>query len=188
MQTSINFIVLCVFFSSVFCANGYYWRDWNGTVPSDAYVVVNDSRGPVYFAQAYVYNIGLFVGNIEKNQHSITVNPSTDIRLVKSSNVLKIFCSSSEDSLMWIQSHSGLISKLTKFVQPVLGGITNNNGTVYVGRYLLNGRMYVGSIHSDYFLYYTRSSIQGGLVSHYEILIQESEMNSNCDEKDVPPV
>nr|XP_023020202.1 uncharacterized protein LOC111508817 [Leptinotarsa decemlineata] len=177
MQTSVNFVVFCALFSSVTCGSGYYWRDWNGTIPSDAYVVANDSKGPVYFAQAYLYNTGLFVGNIKKQQFSIPLNPTTSNGPVKYSSVLKIFCAS-PDTLMWFPSNTTVTPKLERFVQPVLGGITNSNKTVYVGRFTTDGLTYVGSIHTDYYLYYTKQTGDGGYVNKYEILIHE--LGSNC--------
>ncbi|KAG5882984.1 hypothetical protein JTB14_004324 [Gonioctena quinquepunctata] len=179
MQGIIKLVLFSVFTVLVTSENTYYWRDWDGSVPSDAYVAATDGRGPLYIAQAYVYNTGLYIGYVQKNEKSIAVNPTTGSGPVKNSKMLKVFCSTS-DKLYWLPSNTTATPQLIKFVQPVLGGITSSNGTVYVGRYVAGSYSYIGSIHTDNYVYYRKSDGTGGYSSIYELLIHQMEPKSNC--------
>ncbi|KAJ8956207.1 hypothetical protein NQ314_006762 [Rhamnusium bicolor] len=149
----------------------YYWRDWNGTAPTDAFIAGNDTRGAVYIAQAFLKNQGLYVGQILGGERSITINPTLSTGPLQASSVLKVLCTN-KDTLRWIPSNTTVTQKLIKYTRPVIGGVAYNNNTIYVAKYILNNYLFIGSVHTDFYAYYTNNLGNGAYSnSLYQLLI-----------------
>lgn len=52
---------------------GYYWKDYDGTIPEDAVSAGEDLNGIFYIGQAYIHNYGLMLGTIISGKKEIIV-------------------------------------------------------------------------------------------------------------------
>ncbi|KAJ8974838.1 hypothetical protein NQ317_006681 [Molorchus minor] len=153
-------------------AQDHYWRDWNGTLPWDAFVAGNDSRGNIYVAQAYLLKTGLYSGYIIGANRSIQINPTLSNGPLRSSDVIKILCvKPGDNTFYWLTANTTLTPTLVKYTPVVKGGVAFNNNTVYVARYVVNDKVYVGSVHTDYYAYYVDDANTPKYTNTYQLLI-----------------
>nr|XP_023011639.1 uncharacterized protein LOC111501939 [Leptinotarsa decemlineata] len=169
-MTFITFLVLCACVLVADSFSDHYWIDWNGTLPSNAFVAGKDIRGKLYVVQAYVENYGTFVGYISENQTTSIINPCLGLGPVQKVSDTKILCTTT-DSLAWIPSNHTCTPTILRYTFPVLGGLTDEGEKVYVGRYSVGEHTYIGNVHTNYNIYFTNYKSGGALRSTYDILI-----------------
>ncbi|KAJ8962373.1 hypothetical protein NQ318_018357 [Aromia moschata] len=158
--------------------NSYYWRDWNGEIPSDALKAGRDSRGESYIAQVYTAGYGEFIGQIFEDQDEVYVNvANTATAVVTKSHIgLKILCSEQND-MEWIVSNITRTPEILDIQANHLirGGVDTKNLPVYIGRYVDGQNVFVGSVHNPYNMYYVNVVGVGTYVQTYELLMLERQ-------------
>lgn len=74
---------------------GYYWRDFNGTVPRDAIKVAQKtSFEPVYIGQGYFEGVGLLPGMLKNGMMEMSVAAQGRVYTTAKNIKVIFFCSS----------------------------------------------------------------------------------------------
>ncbi|KAF2895658.1 hypothetical protein ILUMI_10517 [Ignelater luminosus] len=120
----------------------YCWRDYDGTIPTDAMAHGLDSQGkPVYVGQA-LYQDKLIPGQIYTNDRNVYFEwNGEEISTYKN---VKILCSKHADKFEWVQTTKNKIVLLVNKI--LIKGGYESQYTTYIGRKEVNGVTYLGKI------------------------------------------
>ncbi|KAK4873274.1 hypothetical protein RN001_015303 [Aquatica leii] len=123
---------------------GFYWRDFDGTVPDDALPGGTDLNGkPIYIGQVYAYY--LIPAKIYKNDKRAYYEYGGE-ELNVTENI-KILCTQHPDDFYWIPTDNDRIKSIAN-VTLVLGGYEPGCST-YIGRTRKYGEVLVGKALAD---------------------------------------
>ncbi|KAJ3645478.1 hypothetical protein Zmor_023128 [Zophobas morio] len=126
----------------------YYWRDYNGVVPFDAFPGGTDINGnDTYIGQVYVHGHGLFIGQIIPGTTQVDV---ACYGVKKRDYIVKILCTQHKDNFSWLSTtwtsfHVDTINK-----HAVVGGYDHvgNKGALNIGRVMHQGILKIGQVAS----------------------------------------
>lgn len=123
----------------------YYWRNYNGGIPSDAVQAGLDKSGkPIYIGQGFFLNTGLIPGTLHAGSTNFKV---TAVGIVFSTNkYVKILCSKHPNNFRWITVNYSDIALLTN-VHLVEGGVETDS-IVHIGRVYHGGDLEIGKIYN----------------------------------------
>ncbi|KAJ3643279.1 hypothetical protein Zmor_026001 [Zophobas morio] len=128
---------------------GYYWRDYTGKIPEDAFPGGHDSKGnPTYIGQAYLTGAGIIPTNVYRGQSAMYLPAGWEANY--SDFAMKILCTSNPKSLSWINVTPSDLHSVTAGKELVIGGYHPHNGgktLLNVGRVRHEGELIVGKIH-----------------------------------------
>ncbi|KAB0792202.1 hypothetical protein PPYR_14161 [Photinus pyralis] len=124
---------------------GYYWRDYNGVVPPDAFIATRDDyNNPIYIGQV-LHSDKLIPAKILHNDKAAYYEFG-DKEHEKKENV-KIFCTTEPEQFEWIPTSSQELNTITgKFL--VKGGY-EPNAVTYIGRVKSAGEPLIGKVMAD---------------------------------------
>ncbi|KAB0801123.1 hypothetical protein PPYR_05477 [Photinus pyralis] len=138
-------VLLCV---STFVAQGaspgYYWRDFDGSIPPDAYAGgIDINSRPIYIAQ--VYDRFLIPAKLYYNDNTAYYEYGGKEYGVKQN--IKILCTEHPELFEWISTSNEAINSITgKYL--VKGGY-EPGCTTYIGRIRKDGEVLVGKALAD---------------------------------------
>ncbi|XP_018562465.1 uncharacterized protein LOC108904404 [Anoplophora glabripennis] len=121
----------------------YYWREYTGSIPRDA---VEGGRGP--------NNCLTYIGQVSVREHGIipvTIYPGNTSVVAAVYGVhhvnlyIKILCSSTRESLRWIQADSANFHVQTANLHLVRGGVEGDLLS-YIGRIRFQGETIVAKV------------------------------------------
>ncbi|XP_063922988.1 uncharacterized protein LOC135137293 [Zophobas morio] len=161
---------------------GYYWRDYTGEIPEDAFPAGLDANTkPTYIGQAYLAGVGLIVTNVYPGQTTMNlpyyqVHPS-DVGM-------KILCSSNPNSLFWENVTNRELPSTTAGKEVIIGGYQTNvyRMILNIGRVLFQGELIVGKVTGNHptenkagqgILYFVAGG-QENSVNSYQVLLYDS--------------
>ncbi|KAF5294694.1 hypothetical protein FQR65_LT10711 [Abscondita terminalis] len=122
----------------------YYWRDYFGTVPYDAFPGGLDEEDQItYIGQVYLKEYELLPGTLYRGC-PIILTSAYDITEIKSNKFIKILCSNLPYKLKWKATRQGEVNTLTG-CHLVIGG-AEVGVTVYIGRTRFNGQTIIGKV------------------------------------------
>ncbi|RZC31892.1 hypothetical protein BDFB_013372, partial [Asbolus verrucosus] len=127
----------------------YYWRDFDGSIPSDAVLGTNDQEVNTYVGNAGIYGGGLLIGQLFPNDSYITVTGKPE-PVQTTDKFVKILCSQHPELLQWFPVNSDTFDTIPFHL--VQGGWEVNppidiyDGIIHVGRVLHNNRMVIGKV------------------------------------------
>jgi len=142
-------LILLILVFSIAVSRGveidYYWKDYNGIIPSDAFQAGVDGNGkPIYVGQGFFLNTGLLPGTLHPGSTNIKI---TAVKRVFSTNKnVKILCTSNSHRLQWRNVNYNDIPLLTN-ARLVVGG-QETNTDVHIGRALHEGSTEIGKIYN----------------------------------------
>ncbi|KAK5641041.1 hypothetical protein RI129_009588 [Pyrocoelia pectoralis] len=172
------FIFLYPFESSGFIYEDYYWKDYEGKIPDEAFVGGKDANGkPIYIGQAYYYS-KLLPAKIYENDNNAYLAWGSEIKV---SEHIKILCTPHPEQLQWVLTRKDKIHMLVnhKFVK----GGTEPYYDLYIGRAFYKLQTLVGSIKvagrpSLNLGLHITSDGQQKIVDDFEILTYTPKQNS----------
>ncbi|KAJ8970140.1 hypothetical protein NQ314_001369 [Rhamnusium bicolor] len=172
-----KYILFFSLFVAINSCGDFYWRDYDGSIPSDAIPAENNSKGLSYIGQAYIHNYGLFLGKIIPGNLEISV-PCYGVK--KINVIIKILCAADKSKYYWISTNRARYRDDTFDKCPVLGGydqkakINRKLGTLHVGRTRIEGNVIIGNIAAydpiHPFFYYPLNDTEIR-ASEYDVLI-----------------
>ncbi|KAB0792200.1 hypothetical protein PPYR_14159 [Photinus pyralis] len=126
-------------------ATGYYWRDYDGFIPPDAFVAARDDYGnPIYIGQV-LHSDKLIPAKILHNDRAAYYE--LDNKEYEKKENVKIFCTKDPAQFEWIPTSSQELNTITgKFL--VKGGYQPNSST-YIGRTTSVGETVLGKVIAD---------------------------------------
>ncbi|CAG9764444.1 unnamed protein product [Ceutorhynchus assimilis] len=146
MIRSITLVVFLLAYKSFCYQTDYYWKDYTGIIPDDAFIAGHDYNGEnIYVGLVYLGAEGIIPATItpgEKNTYAAAGSDS-----VKSQNYIQILCNQHPGSLKWIPVNKTDFHFITMHKQLVRGGIQNSNW-LHIGRINHQGSLIVGKIMS----------------------------------------
>ena len=166
--TTVLLYCICHFVNSA-DVSGYYWRDFDGSIPVDAFPGGLDSHNkPIYIGKALGDNIIVpakipFSGDTAYYEYGNEEHP------VK--NNVMILCTQHPEQFVWIPTNNEELKKLKK-VYIVNGGFEVGTST-YIGRVRHGGEVVVGKALGDTSLNEGCHITQNGKVrrfSSFEVL------------------
>ncbi|RZC34530.1 DUF3421 domain containing protein [Asbolus verrucosus] len=163
----------------------YYWRDYTGTIPKDAFPAGKDANGKdTYVGQVYIYGYGLFVGQIFPGKAE--VEASCNYYVYKLKDAVKILCTQHKRNFFWLPTTSTSFHLDTIGKHVVVGGYHGKNqGTYGVGRLMYNGILQIGGVVTykvDHAHFYFVHKEKVEKVNSYEVLIyNRTSRNTNFD-------
>ncbi|RZC33313.1 hypothetical protein BDFB_011922, partial [Asbolus verrucosus] len=150
----------------------YYWRDYNGVIPEDAFPGGQDAHGDdVYIGQIYVNYVGLCVGPI--------VPGKTEVEFYcwgynNATAGIKILCTSHREYLQWLSTSSSSFHLDTINKHTVIGGYDQNAEIPHnynIGRF----NRVIGVVDAvtpeTVYLYILEEGDQYRRIDNYEVLI-----------------
>ncbi|KAJ3647970.1 hypothetical protein Zmor_019811 [Zophobas morio] len=170
-------LVTLLFFGSCFCADeDYYWREYFGAVPADAFVAGKTLDGKnVYIGQAYLKDAGIIVAQISPGEKEVSV-PYNGIHKVN--KYIKILCGP-QVKFYWMKANATDLHVQVTDKHAVLGGHEDKNGYMNIGRISLSGDVKIGKVNSFWvenaYFYYNENGKEKKLRS-YEILMYNGEI------------
>ncbi|KAF2883236.1 hypothetical protein ILUMI_22941 [Ignelater luminosus] len=158
----------------------YYWREYNGIIPSDAIPGGFDSAGnPTYIGQIPYRGPRLLPATINKDCN--TAYSTVYGREVTADTHVKILCSKNQDRYSWIPTRYEDLHLLTT-CQLVVGGMEKEN-TLYIGRIYHDRKTRIGKVYDSH------TSREGLLVPYkgkeiefmsFEVLAYNCTLNPLC--------
>ncbi|KAJ3642676.1 hypothetical protein Zmor_025437 [Zophobas morio] len=154
---------------------GYYWRDYTGEIPEDAFPGGHDLNSkPTYIGQAFLEGEGVIPTTLYPGQAGL--NLPCNWKVNYSDISMKILCTSNRNSLSWENTTSQELLSTITGRRAVIGG-HQRRGKLYVGRVMHQGELLVGKIHSNEpllgIMYYVGSNKEIDIKS-YQVLVQNS--------------
>ncbi|KAB0805040.1 hypothetical protein PPYR_02010 [Photinus pyralis] len=132
--------------TSAYYELGYYWRDYFGVVPYDAFPGGQGESGhQTYIGQVYSTNYELLPGTIYNGCHQLRTS-ARDKELIFEKN-MKILATDHSAKLKWIPTKRDSHHLLTD-CHLVVGG-AEGGATVNIGRINFNGQTIVGTTFPD---------------------------------------
>ncbi|RZB38911.1 DUF3421 domain containing protein [Asbolus verrucosus] len=127
----------------------YYWRDYNGMIPDDAFPGGKDKDGnDIYIGQIYVHCYGLCIGPIFPGRREVEFYCWGTNRVT---NVIKILCTQRPDDLKWLTTNYSTFHLHTINKNLVIGGYDGKAEQVhnyYIGRIGYDGMVQIGTADS----------------------------------------
>ncbi|KAJ3642679.1 hypothetical protein Zmor_025440 [Zophobas morio] len=158
---------------------GYYWRDYTGEIPADAFPGGHDlSNKPIYIGQAYLSGVGLIPTNLYPGQAGL--NLPCDWKVTYSDVGMKILCTPNPNSLSWENATSSDLHVTAAGKQLVIGGYQSRGARMLlnVGRVPHQGELLVGKVvgsePGQAVMYYVGSNKENAINS-YQVLVQKSD-------------
>lgn len=182
--------MLLLLLSLVACASAtiiedYCWRDYDGTIPSDAFPAGLDRNGfPMYIGQT-LYENKIIPGKILQNDTNIYVEWYG--KEVTQSLNTKILCTEQQKKLEWVITDRQNLLQLPSDMQLIKGGFEPGYVT-YLGRVLSDGETLVGKIVCNESLCYGLFTTKDGRTTeHYSfrVLTYNSKVK-NVNKCDLP--
>ncbi|XP_063922957.1 uncharacterized protein LOC135137267 [Zophobas morio] len=154
---------------------GYYWRDYTGEIPEDAFPGGLDSNSKhTYIGQAFLAGEGVIPTTLYPGQTGLNLPCNWKVNYSEIS--MKILCTSSRSSLSWENTTNKELPLTTAGKRAVIGG-HQHRGKLNVGRVLHQGELIVGKVHSIqpgqgemYFV----SGDKEISVNSYQVLVESS--------------
>ncbi|KAB0792993.1 hypothetical protein PPYR_12613 [Photinus pyralis] len=148
---------------------GYYWRDFNGTVPSDAYAGGSDATGkPIYIGQ--VFDKYLIPAKIYANDNKAYYEHGKSE--YKATEHVKILCTQHPEQFEWIKTDNDALPLLTN--KNLLIGGYEPGSTTYIGRVRYNGEVSIGKALVHFFFIHSglhiTSNGSGKRFTEFEVL------------------
>jgi len=142
-------LVLLILVFSIAVSRGveidYYWKDYNGIIPSDAFQAGVDVNGkPIYVGQGFFLNTGLLPGTLHPGSTNIRITAA--FKVFSTNKNVKILCTSNSHRLRWKHVNYKDLPLLTN-VRLVVGG-QETNTDVHIGRALHEGSTEIGKIYN----------------------------------------
>ncbi|KAB0790949.1 hypothetical protein PPYR_02749 [Photinus pyralis] len=126
--------------------SGYYWREYDGTIPTDAVPGGSDKDGNLtYVGQIYMKDYGLLPATITRGS-TVAVSSSQGIT-VQTEKDVKILCSMEQYMFKWIVTKTGEEHLFTVDCPLVKGG-SETNQTIHIGRVMYEGATIIGRVFS----------------------------------------
>ena len=124
-------------------ADGYYWRIFNGQIPSDALIAGKDKDGlPIYIGQV-LYNDKLLPAKIYTNDRLAYFAWNSEQSTDKN---VKILCTPYPERFSWAQTKKNEIHMLIN--QYIISGGHESNYVLYIGRAFYNYETTVGRVRT----------------------------------------
>ncbi|KAK5641553.1 hypothetical protein RI129_010100 [Pyrocoelia pectoralis] len=148
---------------------GYYWRDFNGTVPSDAYPGGTDVTGkPIFIGQ--VFDKYLIPAKIYSNDKQAYYEHGGSE--YKATQHVKILCTQHPEQFEWIRTNNDELKLLTD-KNLIIGGYEPGS-TTYIGRVRYKGEVSIGKAIVHFFFIHSGLHIthDGSGIRHtkFEVL------------------
>ncbi|KAF5273008.1 hypothetical protein FQR65_LT17249 [Abscondita terminalis] len=125
---------------------GYYWRDYFGTVPDDAFPGgIDEEAQATFIGQVYIKEYELLPGTLYRGCPKIRTS-AYQSELTPDKNI-KILCTNSGHKLKWKPAKQGELYKLTN-CHLVIGG-SEAGLVVYIGRTVYNCQTIIGKVFQD---------------------------------------
>ncbi|KAB0792406.1 hypothetical protein PPYR_14365 [Photinus pyralis] len=142
----LTFTVLNIFLAHASSATGYFWRDFDGFVPPDAFVAARDEyNNPIYIGQA-LHKDYLVPAKILHNDRAAYYEYGGWAYETKDN--LKIFCTKEPEQFEWIYTSVKNLNTITgQFL--VIGGYESAKSTIYIGRTKSAGLVLIGKVVAD---------------------------------------
>ncbi|KAB0792201.1 hypothetical protein PPYR_14160 [Photinus pyralis] len=139
-----SFVVFNIFLAQG-NALGFYWREFDGTIPEDAFPAgVDMFNRPIYIGQA-LYNNMLIPATIYEDDKTAYFEHGG--REQHGTENVKIFCTDAPDQFEWIRTNTKDIKTIpSKFL--FRAGYEPNIST-YIGRIRAYGEVLVGKVNAE---------------------------------------
>ncbi|KAB0792405.1 hypothetical protein PPYR_14364 [Photinus pyralis] len=143
------FLIALVVVSNIFLAQGntlgFYWRDFDGTIPEDAFVAgTTRFNKPIYIGQA-LYSGMLIPGTIYQNDKTVYFEYGGWER--QETENVKIFCTDAPDQFEWMRTDTNHITAVSKKLI-FKAGFESSSTSIYIGRTRAYGEVLVGKVVS----------------------------------------
>ncbi|RZC36345.1 DUF3421 domain containing protein, partial [Asbolus verrucosus] len=141
----------------------YYWRDYNGVIPSDALPAGKDFNGDdTYIGQVYTHQYGLFVVQIFPGQKVLDY---ICMGLKKADSDIKILCTQHKESFSWWLTTAKTFYADTANKHAVVGGrthVNNQSAVLNIGRVMREGILKIGPLPNRklVYMYYPHNGVQ----------------------------
>ncbi|KAK4873834.1 hypothetical protein RN001_013194 [Aquatica leii] len=148
--------------------NVYYWRDFRGTIPFDAFSAGVDTDGEIIYIVQVLHKELLIPGMLDKDKKRAVFEYGT--KQLHSSENFKILCTNHPELLKWQKTDS---CRFPKNDRNIIGGYEPNY-SVFIGRGNNNDQLLVGKVvldSSDLPLLHTTQNGQSLRLKFYEILV-----------------
>ncbi|KAF5292707.1 hypothetical protein FQR65_LT11175 [Abscondita terminalis] len=122
--------------------SGYYWRDYEGIIPCDAYPSGLDSSGRNIYVGQVLHGNKLIPGKIYEGDPNIYFQYRQ--AALQSATNIKILCTKSPHALEWYATTANDIPMITN--QLIVRGGFEPNTYTYVGRVYTGGETAVGKV------------------------------------------
>ncbi|XP_050305819.1 uncharacterized protein LOC126742966 [Anthonomus grandis grandis] len=163
----------------------YYWRDYTGKIPSDAFVAGQDvNQEKVYIGLVYLKSAGIVPTTILQGQKVTDILSVGNLNIPeKTQNYVQILCTDTPQMLEWITANKTHFHFLTMNKHVVRGGVQTDHwlsiGRVYYQNEIIIGKILSGrATINDAFMQYVHSNDITTAYS-YEVLVnKESDRDS----------
>lgn len=155
---------------------GYYWRDYNGQIPKDAFLAdIGVGDGPLYIAQVLHSNL-LIPGVIDQSLTTDAIYEYGNEERRTSTNV-KIFCTEHSNGLEWAQTNTDDFFIDNDYI---VGGYESGN-KVFIGKSWQDGNPVIGKVivhDSDPVFLHTTYSGEAIRLRNFQVLRVERSFDS----------
>ncbi|XP_030765139.1 uncharacterized protein LOC115889314 [Sitophilus oryzae] len=165
------------------CNIDYFWRNYNGEIPADAYSPGIDEKGVItYIGQAFIEERpGVYPTAIRPGKPIITsIDGPREV-----SNFVQILCTKHAGCFKWLQTDATNLHKVTKNHHPIIAGI-EEGGHLYIGKLTKDGEMIIGKILAGHtfnaMMWFPHKNCEH-CASSFEVLIFDSDNFENVDLK-----
>ncbi|KAJ3642681.1 hypothetical protein Zmor_025442 [Zophobas morio] len=128
----------------------YYWRDYTGEIPEDAFRSGHDSNHrPTYIGQAFLSDMGIIPTTLYPGQESLKLPCNWKVNY--SDIGIKILCTSNCNSLSWENTTANELHLTSAGKQAVIGGYQKGQKRLLlnIGRVHHHGELLVGKVHGN---------------------------------------
>ncbi|KAB0791004.1 hypothetical protein PPYR_02804 [Photinus pyralis] len=150
---------------------GYYWREYDGKIPADAFPGGSDKDELLtYIGQIYLKDYGLLPATITPG--STFAVSSSQGKTIQTDKDVKILCSVDQHMFRWVVSKIGN-EHLFKADCPLVNGGSEANQIIHIGRVMHEGATIIGRVFSYWEIYKGLWIPHNGQQKHfdsYEIL------------------
>ncbi|KAF7280917.1 hypothetical protein GWI33_005383 [Rhynchophorus ferrugineus] len=171
--------LLCATFA--FGINDYYWRDYTGVIPWDAYSPGKAGNGePIYIGQGFlkkhpgVYPIVIQQGKPLRVPILGSHTPDTFVQ---------ILCSPYPQSFKWMQMNATHLHLISADIHLVRGGVEDGNW-LNIGRITYQGEMKIGKVlggHLGNAEFWFLHGTEEKMVKSYEVLYFDGTRENDID-------
>ncbi|KAK5638649.1 hypothetical protein RI129_012944 [Pyrocoelia pectoralis] len=144
MQVMSVYVSMAIFVFRYKISN-YYWREYNGKIPNDAYAAGADLLGRATYIGLVLSRHGLLTGTIVPNYNYIVTTQATLVIPNDIKNT-KILCSAEPGQLKWTKVGEDLLSDSCPFVY----GGGEQDHVLHIGRINHEGETIVGIVYTDW--------------------------------------
>ncbi|RZC34221.1 CKS, FR47, and/or Acetyltransf 1 domain containing protein [Asbolus verrucosus] len=168
---------------------GYYWRDYTGSIPADAVVGGKDINSrDIYIGQAYDRSMGLIAVQINPGEKEVAIPLNGVVRKVH--NHVKILCGPL-NNFYWLAANATALNSIVGSKQPVIGGHVDGGGQLNIGRISYRSETKIGRILAynvgKAFFYFHNDGKEGANVNSYEILLYGADVNNDIRSENFKP-